>query len=132
MSEQSERPKKIRISWVLWGILAVMVAFLASAFSQAWSVHQALKEKEALLDPMLTEQSDRHTTLEAKLTYVQSDTYIEEWAQSNARMSRPDETLVVFIAPTPTATLTPTPTRTPTPTPTASSWQQWWQSVFGE
>ncbi len=130
MSEQNDRPTLAHISWIVWGLLIVLVLFLASAFSQAWSVHQALEEKEVLLGPMLTEQQNKNATLQAQLTYVQSEPYVEEWAGESARMAQENETLVVFIVstPTPTATFVPTPTLTPTPLP---FYQEWWQAVFG-
>ena len=132
MNKNPESPKIKRISWIIWGSLALLSILLASAFSHAWSLHQTLEEKEALLEPLLTAQQEELTTLQAQLTYVQSAAYVEEWAQNEARMTRPDETLVILILPTPTPTLTPTPLPAPTPTPTPLPfWQRWWQSLTG-
>ncbi len=133
MSETQERPNNKRISWILWGILAILVALLVAAFSRSWTLHEGLKDKEALLAPMLTEQYETQVTLEAQLTYVQSDAYVEEWAREHAGMTQPEETLVVPILYTPTPTHTPAPTFTPTPTPTPLPfWQQWWKSLTGK
>ena len=132
MNKNPESPTIKRISWFLWGSLALLSILLVSAFSHAWSLHQTLEEKEALLEPLLTAQQEEHATLQAQLTYVQSDAYVEEWAQNDARMTRPGETLVILIIPTPTPTLTPTPLPAPTPTPTPLPfWQRWWQSLTG-
>ena len=125
MNKNPESPTIKRISWLLWGSLALLSILLVSAFSHAWSLHQTLEEKEALLEPLLTAQQEELATLQAQLTYVQSDAYVEEWAQNEARMTRPDETLVILIIPTPTSTptqrLTPPPPLRPRLSPSGSA-----------
>lgn len=131
MSEERERPWTGRVSWLIWIFLGVLVILLISAFSRAWSLHEALREKEALLEPMLSIEHEKETTLAAELTYVQSDAYVAEWARGYARMHQPGETLVIPLVPTPT----PTPTLLPTPQPTPEPgpfWQRWLESLRGE
>jgi len=132
MAEQEKNRKIKRISYLLWGLLAVMVILLFAAFSRAWSLQQALREKEAVLVPMLTEQANAYATLEAQLTYVHSDAYVEEWAQGNAKMVHPEETLVIPRIATATVTPTPNSTETPVPSPTPKPfWRRWWDQIRG-
>lgn len=122
-----------RISWIIWGGLAVLVVLLASAFSRAWTTNQTLKAEIATLAPMLTAAWDEQATLQARLDYVQSDAYVAEWSQVHAGMTLPEETLVVPVMPT--ATPTPIPTSTPVPTPTPTPlpfWQKWWRALKGD
>ena len=110
MTKKSEHTPMIkRISWVIWGVLAVLILVLASAFVRAWRMNQVLKAEVASLAPMLTAVLEEQATLQARLEYVQSDTYIEEWSREHAGMTKPGETLVVPVE------LTPTPTPVPTP-----------------
>lgn len=131
MDKTSERPEIRRISWLVWAVLAVLLVVLASAFAQALALNRTLRAKVAILEPMLAEQQQLNATLQAQLDYVQSDTYVEAWAQEHAGMVRPGETLVIPLAATPTPT--PTPTSTPAPTPTPMFfWERWWQALFGD
>ncbi|MCD4739029.1 MAG: hypothetical protein K8R89_07195 [Anaerolineae bacterium] len=126
-----------RISWLVWGLLGVLLLLLFSVFSRAWMLRQTLQEQNALLRPLLTTEANQHATLEAQLEYVQSTAYVEEWARLRARMTYPQEVLVVPLLPSPTATSTAMPTAIPTMTPTATPtlapfWQRCWQSIRGE
>ncbi|MDX9953719.1 MAG: septum formation initiator family protein [Anaerolineae bacterium] len=133
MSKKSETPTIRRISWLVWGMMAVLMIMLISAFAHALTLNATLREKVATLEPLLEQQQDLNATLQAQLEYVQSDAYIEAWAQEQAGMARPGETLVVPLAATMTPTPTPLPELTPS-TPPASQpfWVQWWQALFGE
>lgn len=129
--EKNEQAGMRRISWMVWGILVVLTLLLVSAFVRAWQVNQALEIKIATLAPMLTAEVETQATLQAELTRVQSEAYVEQWAQEHAKMVQGSEVLVIPITPTPTLTPTPRPTPTPTPTP-LPFWQQWWRSLTGK
>ncbi|HOT91871.1 MAG TPA: hypothetical protein PLJ78_07555 [Anaerolineae bacterium] len=122
-----------RLSWIIWGVLAVLIVLLTSAFARAWEMNQTLQADVATLEPMLTAAAVEKATLQARLDYVQSDAYVDEWSRVHAGMTQPGETLVVPIAPTPTPTLHPTPIPTSTPTPTPLPfWQRWWRALTGK
>ncbi len=121
-----------RITWLIWLGLLVLVILLGSAFSRAWEMNQTLQAQVATLAPMLTAVMEEKATLQARLDYVQSDAYVDEWSRVHAGMTQPGETLVVVVAPTPT--LTPRPTALPLPTPTPAPlpfWQRWWRALTG-
>lgn len=133
MTKKDEQNTTIkRLTWVIWCGLAVLAILLASAFSRAWETNRTLKAEVATLQPMLTAAGEEQATLQARLDYVQSDTYVEEWSRVHAGMTQPDETLVVPVASTTTPTPRPTavPTSTPTPTP-LPFWQRWWRALMG-
>lgn len=133
MTKKDEQNTTIkRISWIIWGGLAVLVILLASAFTRAWEMNQVLRAEVSTLEPMLTAAAEEKATLQAQLDYVQSDAYVDEWSRVHAGMTQPGETLVVPIAPTPTPTPPPLPTAVPTPTPTPLPfWQRWWRALTG-
>ena len=122
-----------KISWLVWGLLAVLLLLLFSVFSRAWLLRQELQQQVALLVPLVTAEANQQATLTARLEYVQSDTYVEEWARTRAKMTQPGETLVIPVLPTPTVTPLPAPTATAAVTPTPLPlWQRWWQALRGE
>jgi cell division protein FtsB len=132
MPKQEKNLNLKRLRWILWGLLTGLVLLLASAFSRAWRMNQTLEAEVATLAPMLTAVLEDQATLQARLEYVQSDAYVEEWSRVHAGMTQPGETLVVPIMPTATPTPNPTPTPVPTPTPTpAPFWQRWWRALQG-
>ena len=105
---------------------------LISAFVNAMTLNQALRDKVAVLEPMLAEQQAENATLQAQLEYVQSEAYVEAWAREHAGMTFPEETLVIPVAVTPTPTPTPVAPPPPTPTPTPLPFfERLWQSLFG-
>jgi len=133
MSKKTDPPNIRRISWLVWGILAVLAIALISAFAHALMLNVTLRDKVATLEPLLEQQQNLNATLQAQLDYVQSDAYTEAWAQDQAGMARPGETLVVPLAATMTPTPTPLPELTPDNTPASKPfWVQWWQALFGE
>ena len=133
MKEEAERSRIGRISWLVWGLLAVIVVLLVSAFLRAWTLHQALDEMRNEMAPLLQAERERQVTLEAELTYVQSGEYVEEWSQVHAGMTQGEgEILVVPLVASPSPTPVPSPSPTPTPTPEPLPfWQRWWQALTG-
>ena len=128
MTKKAEtRIKWERWTWLLWGFLVGLILFLLTIFGRVWSTNQALRRELSTLEPIVSAALAEQRTLEARVTYVQSDAYVAEWSQADAGMTKPDETLVQIIqqTPTPTPTATPTPSPTPTPTP-----QTFWQRLF--
>jgi cell division protein FtsB len=72
-----------------------------------------------------TQQADLHHDL----AEAGSDTQVEEWARSQARMVRDGETLII---PIPAAgVVTPTPVAAHSGEPLPSAWQVWWALLFG-
>jgi hypothetical protein len=131
--KEEPNPTIRRVSWIIWGGLAVLIVVLASAFSRAWTMNQTLNDEITTLAPMLTAALEEQATLQARLDYVQSDAYIAEWSQVHAGMTLPEETLVVPIVPTSTPTSIPTSTPVPTSTPTPLPfWQKWWRALTGD
>jgi cell division protein FtsB len=130
---QDKQAIKRPISWALWGLLAILVIFLASAFARAWQTHQALKAELSTLELMATTARQEQAKLEARLAYVQSDEYVEAWSQSKAAMTRPGETLIVVMSPTPTPLPALEVVETPEPLPTSEPfWSRLWTSLAGQ
>lgn len=133
MGDPITQPAIKRISWIVWGLLLLVVLALGSAFAHAWALHETLDAKREVLIPMVTAQMIDRATLQAQLTVVQSDDYASEWAQEEAGMTEPGMVLVQPVGPTFTPVPSPTPIPEPTPTPTSLPfWQRWWQTLTGQ
>ncbi len=130
MNKVPKSPAFRRISWLIWGAMIGLVVLLASAFSHAWQMNQVLQSELDTLAPMLTAALEQQGTLEARLEYVQSDDYVDQWAREQAGMTQSGETLVIPIRPTDLPQPTPTPFPTPTPTP-PPFWMRWWHALGG-
>ena len=68
--------------------------------------------------------------LQRELAWVQSDTFVEEWARGPGKMARQGERLVVPLP----AGAAPTPTPPPPPQEPAQiiTWQVWWNLFFDQ
>ncbi len=122
-----------RVSWLLWGGLAVLVILMVSAFSHAWQTNQALEAELATLEPMLTAAQMEQDALKTQMAYVQSDEYVEDWSKIHAKMALPGEVLIVSISVTPSPTVRVPVTGTPTPEPTVESfWSALWHRIVGD
>ena len=128
MTKQTERRIKWeRWTWLVWGFLVGLILFLLTVFGRVWSTNQALRHELSTLEPIVNAAVEEQRTLEARITYVQSEAYVAEWSRSDAAMTQPGETLVQVIESTPTPTPVPTPTVTPIPTPTRLPF---WKRLF--
>ena len=133
MTKKVERLRLKRASRLLWGLLAVLLIVLVSAFSRAIKTNQSLRQELDTLRPVVTAAVSEQATLNAELAYVQSDEYIEKWSREHAAMTKSNEVLVVTLktpaSQAPIQTSTPSPPF-PTPTPTAMPfWMRWWQTL---
>ncbi len=117
--------------WVVWGAVAVLIILFGSAFARAWRTNRILREELNTLQPMIVAAVQEKEALETRLAYVQSDEYVEAWAQTRAGMTRPGETLVIGVAATPTPLPLSVEPPLPEPTP-APFWPRLWQMVIGE
>jgi cell division protein FtsB len=82
------------------------------------------------LEAELEIQQTRQVELQATLTYVQSDEYVEVYAREEGGLLLPGETGIVPLMIE--ATPSPKPEMSPTPNPAdnAQPWQAWWQLLF--
>jgi len=120
-------------------IVAIVIA-LALGFNlgrQATVVRQ-LRREEARLEQEVMAEKRRATVLQTREAYVQSDEFIEEWARTVAKLTRPGEARVILLK-------EGEEERQPFPEPLESTlearhrleeesppyWQQWWELFFG-
>lgn len=82
--------------------------------------------EEALLNEVVIETT-RQVELQATLTYVKSDDYVEAYARDEGGLIRPGERRVVPLVIEVTASPIPDAIATPDPAADARAWQAWWQ-----
>lgn len=112
-----------------WLLALAVVAFipLAADLNARMVTIQQMRQEEDRLMHAVAVESTRRADLEATRAYVQSDTYVENWARVEARMAQPGQVAVI-----PVMLPTPTPLATPAPVSAAPSLlDEWWTLFFG-
>jgi cell division protein FtsB len=112
-------------------IVIAVVGVIVWGFAQQLALARQMRDEEERLARAVATEQARHEELTAQLEYVQSDEYVEEWARTEARMSKPGEVVVVIVdkveAET-TAETAPSPASEPEEQP---FWAELWELVFG-
>ena len=115
-------------------LVVVIVGGLGWAFVQQLSLAEELEEETRQLEQAVATQKAHQASLTATLVYVQTDTYVEEWAREEAKMARPGEVLLIPLEGSgeaePAATPTVSTEETPPPIPEDEPfWEVWWEAV---
>ncbi len=114
-------------------IVITVSLFLVIDFGRRTAASYQIRDEATRLEKEVATAQARHTDLEARLGYVQSDAYVEEIARTQLKWAREGETVVV-VMPTPQ----PGPQTPADGQPAAingvvpeSPWQAWWLLFFG-
>jgi cell division protein FtsB len=114
-------------------VVITVCLFLVIDFGRRTAANYQIKAEETRLETELASSQKRHAALQAQLTYVQSDAYVEEIARTQLKWAREGETVVVVMA-TPQAS----PQAPADGQPAAingvvpeTPWQAWWLLFFG-
>ncbi len=115
-------------------IVITISLFLVVDFARRTAATYRVKSEAVRLEEEVAAARTRRQALQARLSYVQSDAYIEEIARTQLKWARQGETVVV-VMPTPQAVPVPSSEGKPfaatdgaTP---QSPWQAWWRLFFG-
>ncbi len=114
-------------------VVITVCLFLVIDFGRRTASNYQIKAEESRLEAELADSQRQRADLQARLTYVQSDAYVEEIARTQLKWAREGETVVVVMA-TPQAE----PQAPADGQPAAingvipgSPWQAWWLLFFG-
>jgi cell division protein FtsB len=117
----------------LVAIVAVIaiVGTIVWGFAQQLALARQMRDEENRLALAVATERARNDELVAKLEYVQSNAYVEEWARTEARMAKPGEVVVVLVDETADESTTEAEP-SPSPEPEDQSlWAELWELVFG-
>jgi cell division protein FtsB len=130
------KKKKRAPQFPLTQFIAIVVItislFLVVDFARRTAATYKIRNEEVRLEEEVTAARARHQALEAQLSYVQSDAYVEEIARTQLKWAQPGETMVIVMA-TPQADPLLSPGDQPVAadgTPLQSPWQAWWFRFF--
>ncbi len=80
-------------------ILALLViGGLAWGFGRQLMYARQMRLEEARLEKIVADEQAAHEALIERLSYVQSEAYVEQWAREELKMTRPGEVLVIINA----------------------------------
>ncbi|MCP4606203.1 MAG: hypothetical protein GY847_37785 [Proteobacteria bacterium] len=115
---------------VATAISLVVIGGLVWGFSQQVVRARQMRAEELRLEQTVADEQVYYDSLVARLKYVQSDAYVEQWARKDAKMAKPGEVVVVVSDELSTALvidITPVPTVDSEPQP---FWVEWWELIF--
>lgn len=114
-------------------IVITISLFLVIDFGRRTAASYQIKDEAARLEKEVAAAHAYHATLEARLSYVQSDAYLEEVARTRLKWAREGETVVVVMATPQAAPQSPSDERPPSTNGLVpqSPWQAWWLLFFG-
>jgi cell division protein FtsB len=114
-------------------IVITISLFLVVDFARRTAATYQIKKEATRLEEEVAATRSRRQALEARLSYVQSDAYVEEIARTRLKWAREGETAVVVMA-TPQAVPSSSPDAPPASDNDVSPqapWQAWWHLFFG-
>ena len=109
-------------------ISLMVVGGLVWGFGQQMARARQMRAEEIRLEQAVADEQVYHDDLVARLKYVQSDAYVEQWARKDAKMARPGEVVVVVSNESDTEPAVDTSSSVdPEPQP---FWVKWWELIF--
>lgn len=115
-------------------VVITISLFLAVDFARRTAATYQIKNEATRLEEEAAAIRARHQALQARLSYVQSDAYVEEIARTRLKWAREGEIAVVVMA-SPQTISPPAPDQQPAvanSTSARSPWQAWWLIFFDE
>ena len=113
-------------------IVITISLFLVIDFARRTAATYRIKNEAIRLEEEVAAARARHQALQARLSYVQSDAYVEEIARTQLKWALPGETVVV-VMPTPQAasgSSSGSSSTSEADVPPPSPWQAWWYLFF--
>ncbi len=126
MNDQKLRRFSLSLTQIMLGIAVIVGAFIALGLNQNATNFELVKASEGTFQAQVFAEYTREVELQATLTYVGSEAYVEEYNRAEANKVVAGEIRIIPL----TIEATPAPTPTPLPTPDAAvyarPWQMWW------
>lgn len=121
---------------IVFGSIMAISLLLAINFSSRIAAGRRIETEVGYLQSTINAMQMQSTALASELNYVQSDSYVEQWAHTEGMMVRPDEVLIITVPGRQDPQPSPTPfVRPATGTAGVSgmpNWHLWWQLFFDE
>ena len=118
-------------SWqLLIGTTLVLIVPLMVDIQGRMEVLRRMREEEARLAQELTTMREEHENLEARLEFVLSEPFLEQWARVDLRLGRPGEVAIVPMYVEQSRQVTPTLKDIDSPTETTPAISEQWHRLF--
>jgi cell division protein FtsB len=113
-------------------IVITISLFLVVDFARRTAATYKIRAEAARMEEEVATARARHQALQARLSYVQSDVYVEEIARTQLKWAREGETAVVVLATPQPETSPPNESQSESADSliSESSWQAWWFLFF--
>ncbi|HYU20271.1 MAG TPA: septum formation initiator family protein [Chloroflexota bacterium] len=128
-------PKTGSASWVGAGLLALFLlpalAYGGYSVADRWYESYLLGQQEAELRQEVAELRQENLRLQAELSYVRSDEYIETVAREQLNLARPGDRPFVLVGPRPSPTPELSTRREIGALPEKPAWRRLLEALFG-
>ncbi|MGB1253487.1 MAG: hypothetical protein ACPG8W_22935 [Candidatus Promineifilaceae bacterium] len=126
MNDQKLRRFSLSLTQIMLGIALIVGAFIALGLNQNATNYQQVKVSEGTFQSQVYAEYTREIELQATLTYVSSESYVEAYNRAEANKIAAGEVRIIPLTIEATPAPTPTPLPTPDPATYARPWQMWW------
>ena len=113
MNDQKLRRFSLSLTQIMLGIALTVGALIALGLNQNATNYQQVKISEGTFQAQVHAEDTREVELQATLTYVSSESYVEEYNRAEANKIAAGEVRIIPL----TIEATPAPPPTPLPTP---------------
>jgi cell division protein FtsB len=120
----------LRPSWLAL-FLVPAVAYAGYAVAGRWYQGYVLAQEETELRREIAQLRSENVRLQAELSYVRGDRYIESVAREQLNLVRPGDRPLILVGPGGAPPVEPAPRRDPPPLPEKSAWRRLLDSIFG-
>jgi len=134
-SRRPRRPRQLSSTQVMFAVILAVGLMLAIQFSSRISSERDLNSIRNTIQDEIELLRQEQSQLIDQLAYVESDTYVEDWARSEGRMVREGEVLIVVVAaenesPAQEEQVVIPQAELETTLPEPENWQLWWSLFF--
>lgn len=128
------RSRTLNGTQVMFAVIIAIALMLAVNFSSRVTADRDLRRVSDAVKSDIATLKTEQSSLIARLDFVQSEAFIEQWARSEGRMVREGDILAVLfpsqdIAVAPEVQVTPEMVVQPV-APVLPAWQLWWALFF--
>ena len=120
MNDQKLRRFSLSLTQIMLGIAVIVGAFIALGLNQNATNFELVKASEGTFQAQVFVEYTREVELQATLTYVGSEAYVEEYNRAEANKVVAGEIRIIPL------TIEATPAPTPDVAVYARPWQMWW------
>jgi cell division protein FtsB len=118
------------VTVVVIAVVIVIVGGLVWGFGQQLVLARQMRSEEVRLEQKVAAEQARNEELAARLAYVRSSEYVEQWARTEMKMTRPGEVVVIVVSDSDDGTGDEPQSSPPSKPESRPFWVELWELIF--